>query len=640
MNDIWCFNVTTSTWRYVSGDPLPDMATPFAPTGPAALSSRSTQEHHPSRATHDVSDSSPTTASSLAAPSPAPGFIWNGLPKLSGAYAGVTSMLAPALANGNNLYGVWLSGGLNETGNTVSTYNISLQHLMRPSASNLPTLFPGTISPYGRSGAVLYPATSTLPRTASAFMFGGQAWGFPQFDRGTLFMDLPSANGFPCWSNYCSANSDDYLCSSCLASLPTTDYLGGIRYATLTSVYVNYSYITDDSTTKSLIIRAEVVLGGQNYNETTENGQTFATWQNNPDFATVDQRNLEGRQTYLSILTPVTLSGITQCPQASPVLNSGAPWLFQCVNLAWTASAYSLSSQFSDITLSSGAPAQMTGDWAPSALKITLEPGSLLNVTGVLSNASVSVAFAFNESTWSVAATNLVDAIPIMEAADFNSLDLSQGVALMLGTSGTSPISTLTLNCSVHTAQSAYLQSMSTPTGRALLTAVLNWQVTSTGEPGCPVPSDGTSVPVIAIVVGIVVPIAIVAVFGAIIYVRRRPRDHDTTEEQTEEAEPLPEDHASTVEMEVSTAPFDSITELSTSTPVDPDPTQSEYSADVSAPVPADSLVHRGSLVGATPQSGISRSDLDYESGLGSLDTSFDSQYTQDLSYMPNLAQV
>lgn len=371
--DVWSFNVKTAQWKHLGGG---------SSVGKTVLSDW-------------PKDRGRSYLAHLDTP----------LPPLAGASAIVKSGGGGGFSTPTALVvGGWAFS-------SSSTFNFSL--FIEIATLNASYILPYNTPP-ARAGAVLWPWAAT---PSMIVLYGGYSQnGSPKTD--LYLMSATWAWTAVCDALFCATHQSLIWCAPCLVSVPANAPYG-LRYAT---------YIAANSS----LGNSGVVLGGEAralYLEATTLSPEDDQGEDDDDDNNDDkQRRREFRGVSATEgspdVSPKASPNAKQPPHAVPVMPDIPKWLssanwtvtkspalpypdlptqycvqpnpapntphyFQCVGDSWAATASCIKCTLS-ISIASGAPAFIDGDFAPSRLSLTVQDGTYLNISGAASIANTS----------------------------------------------------------------------------------------------------------------------------------------------------------------------------------------------------------------------------------------------------------
>lgn len=625
-NDVWRYDVPTREWTRVHGNSEPFLSG----EGIWTFSRQSTQTHRKSIPTMAEANQAKETDGELvieeeeanSEPRPSPVLALSPL-------AGASALVRQRTTDGKFPATILIVGGQRFGIGSNTTFFLDAERFN--ASSVVPTNAPRT-----RIGALTYTYYGIV-----ALYYGG-------FTNGQIspYCDLFALNWFTgtwnyiCDSAFCAENTDISWCQTCLALMPTTDYVNGLKFANALTVNTTKGY-------------SRVVIGGQRR-------------ANRFDWEPAPWTRIRGAE-----LDRPTLP-TSSCVQSNPAPQ--VPELFQCVDGAWETSAVCADCPI-QLNLTYGAPVQvLLGNWSPEALSLFVQPGSLLNITGSLSTLNLTAEMYLDDELFRDLAIHTTGHLSIVESSTLNVPSLSDG-APQINALGRSYVD----GCTTKTFFASSWSTGRTITGRKTVDIIMNWKSVTT--PGCEAPT-AVKKPNIALIASMAVLGALLLgslVLIAVFYKRIQSfaagfRRKDTQETEMATQPPVdPESARSSVTLTSSgqhlirtrasssqiCCSANAVYQGGTASVISPETpmglessngTAAANSTKVVSPTtsqkvaPAKQPIHsRDSvIIGYTPRSGVSRSDLDYESGLGSLETSVHNEEfeVEDDAFIPDLSLV
>lgn len=580
LNDVWYYNLATKKWAYVVGTETPILtATPWR---------------------RDADLNALDASYGVITPIPA-------LPALSGASALVRTQPSTYPAT------VLLVGGQRFGTLSNATYFFDLS----TGLNNASVLYSAS-PPKERVGGIFYPS-STASNTG--LLYGGFSESNQLLDLNSI--DLISGNwNYVCDSSFCANKLNIPWCLTCLAALPTTDYTSGLRYASVFNVNSSSGI-------------SQVSYAGQIYS-TTDNQWSTAQW-----------------NVIMGVPLPHPTIPERQCSQPNP--NPSAAWTFQCVLNAWEASNLCYDCPIS-LTLTNGPAIQITGDWAPTSVVISYQQGALINISGNFSMLNLTAELDVSKSDFDAMASEAAGNITIFESARVDSLD----VALQPIFSAAMQSMVFVAGCTIRTVDGNPLWTAQyTSSGRESLGILVQWKTTV--NPNCstgpPMEAKTTNVVLIAALTAGGAFALIVAITAFAFFYSDRVRSIFSSSSASSSrtaaggsgggAKGRSDEEAMSHMRKTSSS--SSSKAASTATPqstagsvkYEGHPSSALFNPRKSMVAAFNDTVDKRRSTGpsiddpaATP-----RSDMDYESGLGSLETSVQDEFVaRDDSFMASLA--
>jgi hypothetical protein len=639
-NDVWRYDVLMGTWGRVHGRSEPfrtlaefQLSTPLTSASAAALDTCRAQSANQAEMVQvkaGVARESEKTDAPTADPESMTPSLW--LAPLSGASA----YLRQASANGAWPATVVVAGG---QGFEIGSNTTFFLDAVRYNASRVIPSNP----PRVRVGALLYAPLWGVIAIAQYGGFNQQSSSL--FDLQALGL-YTGTWSFICDSSFCADHTDIAWCQTCLNLMPTDDYVNGLRFASW--------LVTNTSSGPS-----RVIIGGRTRASPQSNLWFPAPW-------TVARGTALPR--------PILPSTFCSQPNPSPTRPSD----FQCIGDTWRATNLCLHCATA-LNLTNGEPIQILGDWAPSSLTLTLQPGSLLNVSGSLSLLNLTADMPINDENFEALARAATGRISVLEAATVSC------PSILAGTPNVSAVGRSFIDgCTKSTFFSSSWSPGRTLSDRRTVDIILNWKIEIMPECAEPEPLKqfkGRSLPlIVSLSVIAVFLLALAAIFIFIRFDRLKSfftgistsyfgKSSDTSSQKSEIDEESGSGKHVAVQLSnhisyntspsiVHTSEAPALLESQSlngtviknaraihvvdylsprtilSNPTKPLVSDSDRHQPV--PNPRDSIA-----LGCTPRSGVSRSDLDYESGLGSLETSVQNEFEDDDDqFIPDLSMV
>ena len=580
LNDVWYYDLDTKKWNLEAGSTTPVVsATAFK------------------REDEDSENGVIVPIASLPAMSGSAAYL-----RTEPAWLPTTVVLV-----GGQRYG-WLTNATYFLDLSTGAYNASVLYSTSP--------------PKERVGGLLYPSAAD---PSFALYYGGFTASNPLLDLNLL--DTVSGTwSYICDSSFCANNPHIPWCVACLAALPTKAYTGGLRYASFFSV-------------NSTNLPSQVTYGGQTFSP-TDTHWTMANW------TVISGSELE----YPNIPEHY-------CPQPNP--NPQVPWSFQCVVDTWEASNLCPSCPI-ELTLSAGEPIRISGNWTPNAVYITFQQGSLLNISGTFSMLNMMADLDMAQSDFDELARNSVSRVTLFESAQIDSLD----VALPPNFSTSMLSKSFVSGCTMRTVDShptwttPVTSNSSSGTGRESLGVAIQWKTANIPDCTTNAPTSKKSANLAIIIpvsaaggVVLIVGVALVAYFASprlrsmfsssaksstpSTYAADPDRRHtDPSDDERSQPRKSSTSSSSKAATTSTVSAGSNKLDVPASTLYNPHKSAVSFHDTTGVQLQRRSTNATNDYIASTP-----RSDLDYESGLGSLDTSVQDDYvTHDDSFISTLA--
>lgn len=288
----------------------------------------------------------------------------------------------------------------------------------------------------GRAGAILYRSLVT----DFALQYGGYAAnGAPLTDL-TWLDTLSGSSTYICDTAFCAKYASVSWCQSCLYLAPTDNY-SGLRFAAFASV---------NSSTLGL---SAVALGGQaRASVNGVNSWVTANW------TTIRSPDL-----------PRATLPTNYCSQPNP--SPSSPYVFQCIGNTWAATNVCTKCSLA-LNITSGAPVQVAGDFAPEELQMTTTNCNFLNVSGTASVSNITGSVILTEERFEELARSHAASVPFVQSAGIRDSTFNS----------TPTVYTLSANrtvvvdaCTARTLTSSAWVVNQTGDGRATLGVSLEW---------------------------------------------------------------------------------------------------------------------------------------------------------------------
>lgn len=324
----------------------------------------------------------------------------------------------------------------------------------------------------GRAGAILYRSLVT----DFALQYGGYTEsGYPLTD--LTWLDTTSGSStYICDTAFCAKYATVSWCASCLYLAPTDNY-SGLRFAAFASV---------NSSTLGL---SAVALGGQaRASVSGVNSWVTANW------TTIRSPDLPR-----AVLPP------NYCSQPNP--SPSSPYVFQCIGNTWAATNVCTKCSLA-LNITSGAPVQVAGDFAPEELQMTTTDCNFLNVSGTASVSNITGSVIFTEEWFESLARSHAASVPFVQSAGIrDSTFNSTPTVYTLGRNRTVVVDA----CTARTLTSSAWVVNQTDDGRATLGVSLGWTETRISDAAdCGVAPSGSRTNLVLLILLVLAAVVII----------------------------------------------------------------------------------------------------------------------------------